>query len=107
MSGSVALINGKVLSMDAAGRRYSALVVEDGRITRLGEAAELKQYAAERNVRILDGGGRTVVPGAIDTHFHLTLTGMSLTSVDFNVCRSFKMDLSRRSCIALVISTGK
>ncbi len=88
MADSIALVNGNIVSLDDSGHRYAGLVIESGRITQLGSAEELRAYAQTRGLATVDLGGRTVVPGAIDTHFHMTITGMHLASVDFNACRS-------------------
>jgi predicted amidohydrolase YtcJ len=107
MDGSIALVNGEVRSMDAAGSHYPALVVEAGRISRLGRSPDLEAYAAERRIRTVDLGGRTVVPGAIDTHFHLILTGMSLEGVDFNACRSVDEVLQQLRDLAASVDRGR
>ncbi len=58
-------VNGKIHTMDEAGTVTDALAVEDGKIAALGEAA--KVLAGAR----VDLGGKTVIPGLIDTHLHL------------------------------------
>ena len=76
-----------MLSLNSAGRCFAALVIEAA-ITQLGETRDLLSYAKQRGLGTIDLEGRTVVPGGIDTHFHLTITGMNLASIDFNPCRS-------------------
>jgi predicted amidohydrolase YtcJ len=88
MTHAIALVNGRAHSLDASARSYQALAIESGRITRVGDSTDLRTYAAERAIPVIDLNGRVVLPGAIDTHFHLTLTGMHLASVDFSGCRS-------------------
>lgn len=58
-------VNGKIHTMDEALTVTDALAVEGGKIKALGDAA--KELAGER----VDLGGKTVVPGLIDTHLHL------------------------------------
>ena len=57
-----------------------ALVIEQGRISGVGQIDEL----AERfpGSAMLDVEGRTVLPGLIDSHNHFLATGESLSSVD-------------------------
>lgn len=88
MTHALALVNGRVNSLDPSLGICQALVIEAGRIARLGGSEDLKAYAAERAIPVVDLAGRVALPAAIDTHFHLTLTGMHLTSVDFSACRS-------------------
>ncbi len=50
----------------AAARDGAAVLVEDGHVARVGEAAE----AAPEDATILDLRGRTLMPGLIDAHAH-------------------------------------
>ena len=68
--------NGLILTMDAAGTIASALAVRDGTIQAAGSDTEVLG-AAGRHTRLIDLGGRTVVPGLIDAHTHVELTSYS------------------------------
>ena len=59
------LINGNVLTMDAARRTVSGVAVSRGVIVAVGSDAELATYR-DPHTRVLDAGGRTVTPGLID-----------------------------------------
>ncbi|NBC22305.1 MAG: amidohydrolase family protein [Gammaproteobacteria bacterium] len=59
----------RILTLDQAGTRARTMAVRDGQIVALGDAALLKQYTAERTV---DLDGRTVMPGFIDSHTHIS-----------------------------------
>ncbi|WP_116368138.1 amidohydrolase family protein [Parahaliea mediterranea] len=55
-------------------RRDQALLVEDGRISAIlpsAEAAALAAEAAANSMEVIDGAGRYVLPGLVDTHVHL------------------------------------
>ncbi len=47
----------------------SQLLVEDGKISRISESA----LEAPPGARVIDGGGRVLTPGFVDTHVHLML----------------------------------
>ena len=69
-----ALIGGVLI--DGAGgppRRDTTLLIEGSRI-----ADVTQQRAFGEDVRILDLGGRTVMPGLIDCHIHFAHWGMNL-----------------------------
>ncbi|MEY9212563.1 amidohydrolase [Thermobifida halotolerans] len=69
-------VNGTVLTMDADRRVASALAVDGGRIVLVGSDEEV--LATRRPAsRVVDLGGRTVVPGLIDAHTHVELTTYS------------------------------
>ena len=53
--------------VDGSARDGAAVLVEDGTIARVGDAAEPPPDGA----RVIDAGGRTVLPGLIDAHAHV------------------------------------
>lgn len=58
----------------------SALAVKDGRIAWVG-AAEAAKPLAGPGTRVVDLGGRTVVPGFVDSHNHTLKAGLDLVKV--------------------------
>lgn len=70
------LINGKVVTADERGTLHQALAVSDGRIVALGKSAEIKRLAG-KDTRVVDLGGRTVIPGLIDSHMHAIRAALS------------------------------
>ena len=68
----LALINGRILSMDPTRPAAEAVLARNGRIVAVGSNAEIEREAdgAER----FDAGGRVVVPGFVDTHVHFEMT---------------------------------
>src|SRR4051795_12762095 len=67
------LTNGAILTMDAADRTVSSVRIRDKRIITVGEALDRKEPC----VRIVDLGGRTVIPGLIDGHTHFVRTAQA------------------------------
>jgi hypothetical protein len=71
------LVNGKIVRYDAA--PAEALAVRDGTIAAVGNTAELRKLAGP-NTRVVDLGGRTVIPGLIDSHIHAIRAGLTWQS---------------------------
>jgi predicted amidohydrolase YtcJ len=63
------LLNGKVVTLDAAAPTAEALAVHDGKIVAVGNSADIRAFAGA-GTRTIDLAGRTVVPGLIDSHMH-------------------------------------
>lgn len=61
--------NGVVLTMDDGLPRAEAIAVRDGRILAVGDDDHVPALG-ERTTRVVDLGGRTVLPGFIDSHAH-------------------------------------
>ncbi len=68
----VAILNAQIWTMDPARPRAQAALVRDGRIVLVGDNAQVRDAAGR--VRRFDAGGRTVLPGFLDTHTHLELS---------------------------------
>src|SRR5260221_11621911 len=63
------LVHGRVHTMDAAHPEATAVAIAGDRLVAVGTDAEVRRLAAP-GARILDLGGRAVLPGLIDTHTH-------------------------------------
>ena len=68
------LVNGKIVTLDAASQVAEALAVENGRIAATGSSEELRKLAGPAT-KVIDLGGRTVIPGLIDSHIHAIRAG--------------------------------
>src|SRR6185436_15306940 len=63
------LVNGKIVTVDAAGSTREALAIRDGKIVAVGTSAQIRRLAGPQS-RVIDLQGRTVIPGLIDSHLH-------------------------------------
>src|SRR3954451_17758008 len=70
------LFNGKVVVYDAPPAQ--ALAVRDGKIVAIG-SDDIRALAGS-STRVIDLGGRTVIPGLIDSHIHAIRAGLSFTT---------------------------
>ncbi len=62
-------LNGKFVTVDEAFTTAQAVALSNGRFTAVGPDAEVRALAGD-STRIVDLGGRTVVPGFGDSHIH-------------------------------------
>lgn len=82
---AVVLFNGVVMSVDRAHAVHEAMHVHDGTIVAVGGSDEVRRGAGGDAVEI-DLGGRTVLPGFIDGHAHLSPKGLVRTLPDLSSC---------------------
>src|SRR5438067_7624735 len=66
------LFNGKIHTMNAHNSVVSSARIKDGRFVEVGDA--MRPEPGPRT-KVIDLGGRTVVPGIIDNHNHMVLMG--------------------------------
>ncbi len=69
------LTNGNVVTMDAAGTKVEAVAVKDGLIVQVGSNGEIRALVGP-NTQEIDLLRRTVTPGLIDAHNHLSVIGL-------------------------------
>jgi predicted amidohydrolase YtcJ len=63
------LFNGKILTIDNEFSVRDALAIGHGRVLASGTSAAMKKLAGD-TTRLIDLGGRTVIPGLTDGHIH-------------------------------------
>jgi len=63
------LFNGKVLTVDQDFSVKQALAIGAGRVLATGSSAAMRKLAGDKT-RLIDLGGRTVIPGLTDGHIH-------------------------------------
>jgi predicted amidohydrolase YtcJ len=85
------LVNGHVITVDAAFSIAEAIAIADGKFTAVGTNAAIRRLAGP-NTRVIDLRGRTVIPGLADDHLHDAGGGPGV-------------DLSRARSIADVLAT--
>ena len=71
------LTGGKVATVDKDFSFCEAVAVKDGRIAALGTSEEMKAWIGPET-RVIDLGGRVMLPAANDAHMHATLTGLRM-----------------------------
>jgi predicted amidohydrolase YtcJ len=67
----LALVNGKIHTMDPNNRVVSQVLMQNGRFVAIGNNVAVPRG----NIRRVDLKGRTVIPGLIDAHNHIVLVG--------------------------------
>jgi len=72
----VIFFNGKIVTLDARDTIASAVAVTDGRILAVGSDEEIKE-TSDSETRLVDLGGKTMLPGLIDCHCHLWVSTRS------------------------------
>lgn len=64
------IINGKVVTIDADNPQAEAVAIINDRIVAVGKSSRIEKYIDESHTRVIDAGGRLVLPGFNDAHAH-------------------------------------
>jgi predicted amidohydrolase YtcJ len=75
------LLTAKIWTGEAERPQAEALAVREGRIIAVGRTREIEALAGPAT-RVVQGRGRRVVPGLIDSHTHMSMGGFNLLAVD-------------------------
>jgi len=89
MSADLALIGGKILTMNPSQPNAAAIAVRKDRIVKVGASEEITQLIG-KSTKVIRLNGKTVVPGFIDTHIHVADFGRFLTWVDLRDVKSIE-----------------
>jgi predicted amidohydrolase YtcJ len=73
------LTNGKVVTVDPKFAIHQAVAIKDGRFVAVGTEREARLWTGP-GTRVVNVGGRTVIPGLIDSHIHASAAGLSWDS---------------------------
>ena len=69
------LLNGKIVTMDHTESIAEAVAVKFGKIMAVGENKKIERLISP-TTEVVELGGRTVIPGLIDSHCHMTSTSL-------------------------------
>ena len=71
--------NAKIATLDAQSTMAQAMAVSAGRILTVGSNEQVQRLAGP-STRTVDAGGRTVIPGLIDSHIHAVRAALSYST---------------------------
>jgi len=72
------LLNGKIVTLDAQSSVMPAMAIRDDRIVATGASDDIAKLAGA-STRVIELGGRTVIPGLIDSHIHAIRAGLKFS----------------------------
>lgn len=62
-------VNGRIITLDPKDRTVSAVAIRNGQFIAIGSERQIRRHVTPQT-KIIDLGGKTVVPGLIDAHTH-------------------------------------
>lgn len=74
--------NGKFYTFDEAKPVVEAVVIEEGRFIDMGTSEEILANWGKQECEIIHLNGKTVTPGLIDSHLHLSVIGTNFLDLD-------------------------
>jgi predicted amidohydrolase YtcJ len=81
------VVNANIITMDPKNPRATAMAVKSFKIITVGNDEDVMDLVPHA-YRVMDLGGKTVVPGFVDGHTHLTSQGIRSSNADLTVVNS-------------------
>jgi predicted amidohydrolase YtcJ len=63
------IVNARVYTVDTAFSTAEAVAITGGTLSAVGKTEDIRKLAG-RSTKVIDAGGRTVIPGLMDNHLH-------------------------------------
>ena len=73
-SADTILVNGKVITLDGRSSMAQGIAIRDGKVL------ETVRKRADAHTKVVDLGGRTVIPGLMDSHIHALRAGLTFST---------------------------
>lgn len=105
-SADLILINANIRTMDAKTPRAKALAVSDGRIIAVGKTNDIRKLAGDQT-RVIDAGGKLVIPGFNDAHVHFTGIGNQFSHIALRLAKTRREVLDRIEFYTSVLPKGR
>lgn len=107
-SGAADLVvtNANIRTMDAKRTLTRGIAVIGRKIKAVGSDAEMKAWIGPKT-RVIDAGGRTIIPGFNDAHVHFMETGAQLSSVDLRSAQTPEEFVARIKAFASKLPKGR
>jgi predicted amidohydrolase YtcJ len=102
----ILLLNGRIVTLDDTSEVVEAIAITGDHIAATGSGDQMRKLAGAAT-QIIDLGGRTVIPGLIDSHIHLIRAGFRYADeVDWNGATSIADAMERLRSAAIHARPG-
>ncbi len=87
MKADIVIKNGAVFTADVANPTAEAVAISGQKILFVGTNVQAEAYVSNKT-HVIDAGGKTVMPGIIDSHFHVLWGAKSLANAQLYECEN-------------------
>jgi len=89
LEATLVILNAKVITLNKKQPCAEAIAIRNGRIAAVGSNGEIRRYISNKT-QVINAKGKTVIPGLVDCHVHMTSFGQFLQTLDLRNTRSIK-----------------
>ena len=89
LEATLSILNANVITLNSKQPRAEAIAIRNGKIIAIGADREIRKYIGHKT-KIIDAKGKTVIPGLVDCHVHMTGFGQFLQTLELRNVKSIK-----------------
>ncbi|MEM2108535.1 MAG: amidohydrolase, partial [Candidatus Bathyarchaeia archaeon] len=89
LEASLVILNADVVTLNPNQPKAAAIAVRDEKIVDVGSNQQIRKHVGKQT-RVINAKGRTVFPGFVDCHIHMTSFGFSLQYLNLRSVKSVK-----------------
>ncbi len=89
LEASLVILNAHVITLDAKRPVAEAMAIREEKIVAVGSNEEIREYMGKKT-KMVDAKNRTIVPGFVDCHVHMTGFGYSLQNLELRDASSIR-----------------
>ena len=86
---TLAILNANVITLNPKQPKAEAIAIRNGKIIAVGSNKEIRKHI-QNKTKAIDARNKTVVPGFVDCHVHMTGFGRSLQTLDLRNVKSIR-----------------
>ena len=89
MSATLAIVNANVITLNPEEPKAEAIAIQNGKIITVGSNERISKHISSKT-QVINAKNKTVVPGFVDCHVHMTGFGQFLQTLDLRNASSVK-----------------
>lgn len=89
LEATLAILNANIITLNPKRPKAEAIAIQNGKIIAVGSNKEIRKYIS-KGTNVVNAKNKTVIPGLVDCHVHMTGFGRSLQVLDLRNVKSIK-----------------
>jgi predicted amidohydrolase YtcJ len=89
LEATLAILNANVVTLNPKQPTAEAIAIHNGKIIAVGSNTEIRKHTGN-DTKLIDAKDKTVIPGLVDCHVHMTGLGQFLQNLDLRNVQSIK-----------------
>ncbi len=86
---TLAILNANVITLNPKQPKAEAIAIRNGKIMAVGSKKEIRKHISDKT-KVVDAKNKTVIPGFVDCHVHMTGFGQFLQTLDLRNVKSIR-----------------